>query len=126
MSGFQNSENYSQYKLVKELRQAAEYINDFTDVTGEEGYCDICDRKLVNWENDTLICPVCHIISSPKFTVVKHKPSRQGPVDDEDIDGNDITNISEHYGFRTRQEEKDSFIDSLKAAGYQIINSTKK
>lgn len=127
MSQFQNSDDYKQYKLIKELKEKAEYINDFTDVTDLEVYCDLCDRKLVEWENESLICPACHIITNPKFTILKHKPVREGPVDgDITEDGNDLTNISEYYQFKTRQEEKDPFIDSLKGKGYQIISSTKK
>ena len=127
MSQFQNSgSDYRQYKLIKELKDKVEFINDFTDVNDLEVYCDLCDRKLVEWEQDTLICPVCHVAVNPRFTVLKHKPSREGPVDDELEDGNDISNISEYYNFKTKQEEKDPFIDSLKAQGYTIISSTKK
>lgn len=126
MSQFQNSDDsYRQYKLVKELRERIEYINDFTDIS-EEGFCDLCDRKLEPWENDSLICPTCHIIINPKFTIVKHHHSREGPVDDDIIDGNDIPGLSEYYSFQTKREEKDPFIDSLKAQGFQIISSTKK
>ena len=119
-------QSYKQYKLIKELKDKVEYINDFTDVTDLEVYCDLCDRKLVEWEQDTLICPVCHVAVNPRFTVLKHKPSREGPVDDELEDGNDISNVSEYYQFQKQREEKDPFIDSLKASGYQIISSTKK
>lgn len=133
MSNYQNqnnnSEDYRRYKLTKELQDKAktEFINDFTDVADLDVYCDLCDRKLVEWDIDKLICPICHITVDPKFTLVKHKPSREGPIDDEDIlDGNDLTNISEHYSFSRQKEEKDPFIDSLKARGYQIISSTKK
>lgn len=126
MSQFQNNDDYRRYKLIKELKDKTEFINDFTDVADLEVYCDLCDRKMVEWDIDKLICPICHITVDPKFTITKHKPSREGPIDDEEIDGNDLSNISEHYSFKTKQEEKDPFISSLKAQGYQIISSTKK
>lgn len=126
MSQFQNSDDYRRYKLIKELKDKVEYINDFTDVLDLEVYCDLCDRKLEQWENEKLICPDCHIITDPKFTILKHKPSREGPVDDDILDGNDLSIIPEYYRFSNKQEEKDPFIDSLKASGYTIISSTKK
>lgn len=127
----QSNESYRQYKLIKELKDkvSAEYINDFTDIADLEVFCDLCDRKLVPWEIDQLICPVCHVTINPKFSILKHKPAREGPIDseDDDIDGNDIPGLPEYYQFKTKQEEKpDPFIDSLKAKGYQIISSTKK
>ncbi len=126
MSQFQNSDDYRRYKLTKELKDKAEYVNDLTDVSDLEVYCDLCDRKLVQWENESLICPVCHVTVNPKFTILKHKPSREGPVDDDVVDGNDLSVISEHYQFGKQKEEEDRFINSLKASGYQIISSTKK
>jgi len=80
----------------------------------------------VQWENESLICPVCHITVNPKFTILKHKPSREGPVDDDLIDVDDYSGLSESYSFKTRKEEEDAFVNSLKAKGYTIISSTKK
>lgn len=126
------SNDYNQFKIHKEVldRNRDNAINDFTDVSNLESvYCDLCDRMLVEWEVNKLICPVCHIITDPKFTLVKHH-AKEGPVDLEDDGSNDISIISEYYNFKPgqgqRQEEKDIYIDSLKARGYQIINSTKK
>jgi len=65
------------------------------------------------------------MIIDPKFTLVKHKAAREGPVDSDIEDGNDVSNISEYYSFK-KEEKPDTFIDSLKAKGYQIISSTKR
>jgi hypothetical protein len=122
-------ELYRQFKLVKDLQQTAtnNYVNDFSDVDGfENTYCDLCDRKLKQYDTDRLFCPDCQIIIDTKFTLVKHKPARIGPVDGDIESGNDISNISEYYHFQTRPEEKDTFVDSLKGKGYQIISSNKQ
>lgn len=124
---FQNSDDYKRYKLIKELKEkASDYINDLTDSPElENAYCDTCDRKLVEWEIDRLICPACHIITDPQFTIAKHKPAREGPVD-EITNVDDYSGLSEHYSFKTREEEKDDFIASLQAKGYTIVSSSKK
>lgn len=116
-------DSYRQFKLIKELKEnQANYINDYSDIDEFEScYCDLCDRKLVQYDVDRLVCPACQIIIDTNFSIVRRKPTRIGPVDYED--GNDISNLSEHYSFARRQEKEDAFISSLKAAGYQIINS---
>lgn len=125
-----SNESYRQFKLVKELADnlSNNYVNDFADVADfENSYCDLCDRKLEQYDSDRLFCPHCQTIIDTKFSIVRRKPSRTGPVDGDIIEsGNDESNISEYYNFRKeRKEEKDGFIDSLRAQGYQIINSSK-
>lgn len=125
----QSNESYRQFKLIKELRQKQEegYINDYSDVDEFEScYCDLCDRQLVQYDTpDRLICPTCQIIIDTNFSIVRRKPTRQGPVDLEDDGSNDSSGLSEHYSFQNqrRQEKEDPFISSLKSAGYQIISS---
>lgn len=125
----QSNESYRQFKLIKELRekQSDNYVNDYHDnIDIENTYCDLCDRKLEQFDIDRVFCPTCEIVTDIKFNVIKHKPSRIGPVDGDVESGNDSGIISEYYTFGQRTEEKDTFVDSLKGKGYQIISSSKQ
>lgn len=125
-----SNESYRQYKLVKELRQNKEnnFVNDYSEVGDyENSYCDSCDRQLKQFDIDRLYCQYCQIIVDTKFSIVRRKASKQGPVDgDITDDGNDISIVSEHYRFGGEKEKEDVFISSLKHRGYQIVSSSKQ